>query len=73
MNMKDLYSVLFETAAEGLVVVNSKGTIIKTNLRLGELFGYDSQELIGQPISILIPQNYHGVHSSHQEGYMKST
>jgi PAS domain S-box-containing protein len=72
MNIQNLYSVLFETAAEGLVVVNSKGIIIKTNLRSEELFGYDSQELIGQPISILIPQNYREGHSAHHEGYMKN-
>jgi PAS domain S-box-containing protein len=72
MNIQNLYSVLFETAAEGLVVVNSMGTIIKTNLRSEELFGYSSDELIGQPISILVPQNYREGHSSHQEGYMKN-
>lgn len=72
MNIQNLYSVLFETAAEGLIVADSRGKILKINQRTEELFGYQQQELEGQSISILIPENYRERHVGHHEGYMKN-
>jgi PAS domain S-box-containing protein len=72
MNIQNLYSALFETAAEGLIVADGKGLIIKTNLRSEELFGYKSNELVGQSISILIPEKFRGGHVSHHENYMQN-
>lgn len=72
MDLQNLYSVLFETAAEGLIVADSRGIILKTNQRTEELFGYSQMEMKGQSISILIPEKYRERHVSHQEGYMKN-
>lgn len=72
MNIQNLYSVLFETAAEGLIVADSRGKILKINQRTQELFGYSQVELEGQPISILIPEKYRERHVGHHEGYMNN-
>jgi len=72
MNLQNIYSVLFETAAEGLIVANSQGKIIKTNQRSEELFGYTQSEMNGESISILIPEKYREKHVGHHEGYMQN-
>lgn len=66
----DIYKVIFETAAEGVVVVSKEGQIIFINSRMESLFGYTKAELVGNPIEILIPDAYRSGHSAHRDGYM---
>ncbi len=61
--------LLFATAAEGLVVVDAKGTILMKNPRLGEMFGYAAGELIGQSIEVLIPHAVRHRHAEHRHNY----
>ncbi len=62
-------SLLFASAAEGLVVVDGSGTICLKNPRLDELFGYQLEELIGEPIETLVPQNLRKGHVEHRTHY----
>ena len=39
------------------------------NPRAEELFGYSSQELIGQPVEMLVPARFRGGHPRHRENY----
>ena len=63
--------LLFTTAAEGLVVVNEKGSILMHNIRLNSMFGYDQKELVGLPIEILVPDPVSKRHSAHRKEYHK--
>jgi len=63
--------ILFDSAAEGLVVVNKKGTIIVTNPRIEEMFGFNKDELEGQPLEIIIPKNKRKAHVKHRANYNK--
>lgn len=67
-----VYKALFESATEGLLVVDQHGSIILTNPRISELFGYPEGDLLGQKIEILLPEKVRGNHDQHREGYMKS-
>lgn len=62
-------SLLFASAAEGLVVVDGMGTICLKNPRLDELFGYTGDELIGQRIEALIPEGKRGTHKTQRSHY----
>jgi PAS domain S-box-containing protein len=61
---------VFESVLEGLILVDSKGGIQLVNPRTEEMFGFSSQELIGQRIEILIPERFHNKHHGHREGYL---
>lgn len=69
--MEEISRALFESAAEGLVVVDDRGKIILTNPRLRELFGYAEGEMNGQPIEFLIPRRFHQGHQTKRNGYLK--
>jgi PAS domain S-box-containing protein len=60
---------LFDSAAEGLVLVNASGTIQLANRRMTELFGYTNEELIGQKIELLVPSEYSHSHGSKREAF----
>lgn len=70
---KGLFDLLTETISEGIVIVNAKQTIVTLNETLAQLFGYKKEELIGQPLEILIPQRYHHNHSSHVKTFLKNS
>ena len=60
-----------EDSPHGVLVVDSSGIIRLTNSSLCEYFGYTSDELLDQPLDMLLPQRYrahHGDlrHSFHQ-------
>lgn len=63
---------LFESDAQGIAIVDQRGLIVRANPRLAQIFGYDSAELIGQSIEMLLPERLRGAHVSHRDDYLKS-
>lgn len=69
--VSSIYGMLFSSAAEGLVVVDGHGIICLCNPRLGDLFGYATSELIGQPVELLIPMEVRGRHEAQRNEYQR--
>ena len=49
--------LLLETAAQGIVSVDARGTIVTANRALEAMFGWAPGELIGQSIERLVPSS----------------
>lgn len=62
---------LFENATEGIILANQPGKIILVNPSAANMFGYESEELIGHPIEILIPERFSAHHHSLRDGFNK--
>jgi PAS domain S-box-containing protein len=60
---------LLENAVQGIITVDSKGTILRANLMLKRMFGYNRGELIGKSVDLLLPEALRGRHSAHRDGY----
>lgn len=54
---------------QGVLLVDAGGIIRLTNPVTEQLFGYDSGDLIGQPLEILIPACYRTAHRGLMTGY----
>ncbi len=63
---------LFIHATEGILITNNQGEIVKINPSAESLFGYDSGELVGKGIELLIPSHLKDKHVHHRESYNKS-
>ena len=61
---------LLESAPDGIVVVGIDAKILIVNSQTEQLFGYHRDELIGQPIEILVPEKYRNAHIGHRTGYI---
>ena len=63
------FRALLEAAPDAMVIVNRQGAIELVNGQAEELFGYGRAELLGQPIEVLLPERYHGVHAVHRQRF----
>jgi len=60
---------LFEFSPDAILIADETGIIRAANPRAVELFGYTPQELIGQPVEMLIPRRFRTGHPRHRENY----
>jgi PAS domain S-box-containing protein len=60
---EERFRLAVEAAPSGMVMSDSSGTIILTNSRAEELFGYGRRELLGKSIETLLPELARGRHS----------
>tara|TARA_R110002167_G_scaffold307895_3_gene512478 strand:- start:1594 stop:2820 length:1227 start_codon:yes stop_codon:yes gene_type:complete len=68
----NIFAILSEAVSEGIIVVNQDQHIVATNKHTNEMFGYETKELIGQPLTILIPKRFSGKHDKYVSHYYKS-
>jgi PAS domain S-box-containing protein len=61
---------IFESAIEGIVVIDERGRIESANTALLNLLGYQAHELIGQNISLLMPSPYREHHNEYLANYL---
>ena len=63
---------IFENAADAIISVDSEFRITHFNSSSERLFGYSSEEIIGQPINILLPADLHAGHDRMMKGFSES-
>ena len=66
----DQFERLFETAPDAIVVIREDGCITLANEQLQRMFGYAREELIGQPVEMLLPERSRARHLQHRAGYL---
>jgi len=60
---------LLEAAPDAIMQVDADGRIILLNRVTESMFGYTREELLGQPVEVLIPQELHARHVQHRANY----
>ena len=70
---RDAFSLLLNAAPDAMVVVEQTGRIVMANAHAGKLFGYALDELIGQPIEVLVPERYRSAHGGHRQKFFASS
>jgi PAS domain S-box-containing protein len=59
---EERFRLAVESAPNGMVMVNADGTIVLVNAETERLFGYDHDELLGQPVEVLVPEPFRPRH-----------
>ena len=65
-----MFRALLETAPDAMVCTAADGRVVLVNAEAERLFGYQREELIGQPVEILVLDAARTVHSEHRVGYV---
>jgi protein-histidine pros-kinase len=61
---------LVEVAPDAIVTVDRSGRIVLVNGQTEALFGYPREELLGEPIEVLLPERLREVHVAHRADYV---
>lgn len=64
-----LLRAFVDTAVDGVITIDEFGQIIDLNPAAQSLFGYPSEELIGQNVKLLMPEPYRGEHDTYLRNY----
>jgi len=60
---------LLESAPDAVVIVDADGRIVLVNTQTDKMFGYSRDELIGEPVEMLVPKRSREAHVGHRTGY----
>lgn len=65
-------SAILRSALDAIVAVDEEGRIRLFNEGAERIFGYDREEVLGGPLSVLIPEGLRGVHRDHLREFARS-
>ena len=67
--MDRLLKAVMESAAQAILMADSEGRLLTVNAKTEEMFGYSADELVGQPVEILIPEAVRQAHEKSRHEY----
>jgi PAS domain S-box-containing protein len=69
---EQFFRSVLELAPDGLMVADEKGTIQLANAQCEKLFGYTREELIGQPVEMLVPADVRARHPAMRASFHRA-
>lgn len=69
---ENLLSALIENAVDGVITISPQGIVGSMNPAAARLFGYDPSEVIGNNISMLMPEPHHSAHDGYLDNYHRT-
>ncbi len=67
-----LFRTVIATAVDGIVVIDAKGHALLFNGAAERLFGYPAEEVLGQNISMLMPEPWRAKHDRYLGNYIQT-
>lgn len=65
-----MHELILESAPVGVLVLNDEGVIVVANAKTAELFGYTKDELLGEPVELLVPDDIKQQHRVERRDYL---
>jgi len=66
---EERFQLAVEATPNGMVLVNEQGEIVLVNSYAEKLFGYSSEEMIGQGVEILVPGRFRASHPAYRRDF----
>jgi len=60
---------LMDAAVDAVILIDHRGTVTGFNRSAERLFGYESAEILGRNVQVLMPEPYHSAHDQYLERY----
>lgn len=67
---EEKFRLAVEASPSGIVLVDSKGTIVLVNTQTEKMFGYSRTEMIDRPVEILVPERFRALHPGHRAKFL---
>ncbi len=69
ISSQEQHQAVFENSVDGLILINSLGTVVSFNPAAEDIFGYTKKEVIGENIKMLMPSPYQEEHDGYLQAY----
>lgn len=69
---EEKYRIVAETATDGIITIDRTSEILFVNSSAARIFGYPAEELLGQNLTILMPDYLRCLHQASLENYAKN-
>jgi PAS domain S-box-containing protein len=69
---EEFHRVVVETASDAVVSIDHRGDILLANHSTTAIFGYEPSELIGQPLTMLMPEYLRSLHEAGLKRYQET-
>ncbi|QHL86986.1 PAS domain S-box protein [Nibribacter ruber] len=63
---------IIDAAIDGIITIDTRGRIESVNPAVSAIFGYQPEEMIGNNISMLMPEPDHSAHDQYIENYQRT-
>lgn len=70
--MEPILQSIFDSAVDGIIVIDAKGLIKAFNPAAERLFGYPAEEVLGQNVKLLMPSPDHEQHDRYLANYLET-
>ncbi len=61
-NTEYLLRAVMQTSSDAIILSDSDGNILSWNNGAQQIFGYEEKEILGKPLTILIPEKFRAAH-----------
>ncbi|WP_242360277.1 ATP-binding protein [Anaeromyxobacter sp. SG17] len=65
------FKAVLDAAPDAMVITDRVGRMVVVNAEAERLFGYRSEELLGEPVEMLMPERFRAAHPHHRNGYFR--
>jgi|GEM_PF-999479 len=72
LEAKNKTDAILEASTNGIITINEKGVVESFNPAAEHIFGYVNQEIIGQNVKILMPDEHSKNHDSYLSNYLRT-
>jgi PAS domain S-box-containing protein len=69
---EERFRMIFDMAPNAMVMVGSDGRIELANVQTAKLFGHKREELLGQPVEMLVPERLRAAHAGHRDTFLRA-
>ncbi len=67
---RETFRSLLESAPDAFVIIDPEGTIALVNAQTEALFSYPREEMLGNPVEMLLPERLRGAHVGNRDSYL---
>ncbi len=69
---EELYRAVTESAADGIITINENSVMLSVNRATELIFGYDSREMVGKSLTMLMPERFRSMHLLGMRRYLET-
>jgi PAS domain S-box-containing protein len=66
------FRLIVESMPNAIILVNAEGAIVQVNSQCEKSFCHHREELVGQPVEVLVPERFRAKHPGYRAGFFAS-